>query len=197
MNFILRNVEELEEVNSHFLTKRYKARVPTMALMDAEEIAIFGFYQQHDMNGKAMLLNGNNEDTNKVTVEVMWTLPKLVDTFYSGYPMTITDTDENCLEMFKNLESYVQFNASAHTLSLNTVVDTADVSFFMQVEHFLSSFLELNRATLEKENTSKWRTGGFTLGFNKGLVGDKLNMSEDKVGPETEILGASNLDWRN
>lgn len=198
MNYRLRSITELEEINEHFLTKRYKARVPTMALMDEEEIAIFGFYQQHDMNGKPMLLTSNVEDTNRVTVEVMWQLPKLIDTFYNGFPMTITDTDENCLEMFKNLESYIHFNASSHTLSLNQMTETMEASFFMQVEHFLASFLELNRATLEKENSSKFRSSGLTLGMGKGLVGDKLNMSGDKIesSEDEEILGASNLNWR-
>lgn len=198
--FRLRDAEQLEEVNEYFMTKRYKARVPTVALMDPEEIAIFGFYQQYDMYGKPMLMTNNPEDTNRVKVEVMWTLPKLVETYFMGYPISITESDENALEMFRNLEAYVEYNKTAHTLSLNKMDSNVEVDFSYKVEHFLEAFLETNKKTLEYENRYKYRHGGFTLGIREELIGGALNQSDDQLTNQDQeddkIRGASNLSWR-
>ena len=195
----LRDIEQLEEVNEYFMTKRYKARVPSVALMDPEEVAIFGFYQQYDMYGKPMLMTNNPADTNKVTVEVMWTLPKLVETYYMGYPVIITEDDINSLEMFRNLESYVEYNKSSHTLSLNKL-DNNEPDFAGKVEVFLEAFLDVNKKTLEYENRIKYKNSGFTLGLREELMGNSLNKSEDQLVTKDQeddtLRGASNLSWR-
>ena len=195
MSFRLRSLEQLEQVNEYFMTKRYKARVPQVATWDAEEIAIFGYYQQYDTSNKPMLLTNNPSDNNKIVTDVLWTIPKLIDTFHKGFPVTIIDSDENCLELFRNLESYLEHNNNSSSLSLNKI-DNIEDSFYTQVEDFLKAYLDLNRKTLEYENSIKYNNVGFTLGLKSGLIGEKLNKSEDNLKDKDDSLWTSNLSWR-
>jgi len=147
-------------------SKLFKVKVPLIATYTEEEMGIFGMPVNVD-DGKV------NQDSYAMDTVVMFNLNRIIDTYISGYPISLVIPDES-KEVFSILEEYLSLhNHNNHQLNYDVVQDDR----IMEIDKMLSELFSYNRATIVKDVVSV--NNGFTNGFGGVHLGVPNNVNDD------------------